>query len=107
MATLPLKYVQKCVDALRYVDDYEVKSSRVYVRWDVDEYEDGEYEPYVKIYHYGTLIAKIYVYSTTVRIDGAISKSDVDIINSFIILYGMENLYKARKTKDGVYLDIL
>lgn len=97
MATLPLKYVQKCYEALKYVDDYEVKSSHVYVDTGITEISD---EPYVDIYHYGTLIFRIYYGCSEVCLFGGYSKSDKDIINSFLIMYGLDDMYWVIKSKD-------
>lgn len=92
MATLPLKYVQKCHDALRYVDDYEVKSAHVAVYL---QYTEISKEPYIDIHHYGTLIFRILPWSNLCCLFDGYSASDRNIINSFLMVYGMDDCYKV------------
>ena len=102
MSKLPLKYIEKCFDALRYVDDYEVKSAHVYV---CIGFTCVSHTKYINVYHYDTLIARIFPSDCNVCIFGGYSASDRDIINSFIILYGWDDLFKVRMRKsDGLYI---
>ena len=98
MATLPLKYCEQIKDALRYVDDYKVRNVQVYVTWN----STVNCEVY-DIYHYDTFIVCIVPKTDAVQISGdAYSASDRDIINSFLMLYGMSK--RVSKNVEGLYI---
>ena len=100
MATLPLKYCKTIKDALKYVDDYEIKKNHIKVKSEA-YYDEFCYQ----IYHYDTHIANIYTETRDLRIfSGAYSKSDCDIINSFCILYNIP--YKAKRSGKNVYAEL-
>lgn len=84
MSKLPLKYCEQIKEALRYVDEYRIRSTRVEIGW-----TELSKEKYYDIYHYGTLLARLYPSSNVVSIFGGYSASDRDIVNSFIMLYGL------------------
>lgn len=90
MPTLPLKYCKTIKEALKYVDDYEIKKNHIKVKSEAF-YDEFCYQ----IYHYDTHIANIYPELKNVRVfDGAYSNSDRDIINSFCILYNIPHKVK-------------
>lgn len=99
MATIPLKYCEQIKEALRYVDEYKLRNVEVCIMW-----TPMSNEKYYEVYHYDTLIVKLFPSSNIVCLCGGYSASDRDIINSFIELYGLSG--KVHKKGDSLYYNI-
>ena len=102
MATLPLKYCEWIKEGLRYVDSVKKNNTEVTV-----SYTEISREKFYDIYHYDTLIARLYPSSNVFCLFGGWSKSDCDIINSFLILYGISGKVRRHKgeNKGELYIE--
>lgn len=99
MSQLPYKYIGKMYDAIKYVDSYKINHVEI-----SHEYTELYHEKYYDICHYDTQIARLYPSSNVVSVfDGAYSRSDANIINSFLILFGMSERVAYSK-KYGIYV---
>ena len=98
MATLPLKYCEYILEGLRYVDSVKKYNTEVFV-----DYTEISNEKYYDIYHYDTFIARLYPSSNVICLFGGWSRSDCDIINSFIILLNMSGSVHTHKGE--IYFD--
>ena len=99
MSHIPMKYISEMRDAIRYVDEYEKYHTKI-----SEGYTELSNEKYYDIEHYDTHIARLYPSSNVVTVFlGAYSASDRDIINSFLVEFGMSDRVAMSK-KYGVYV---
>lgn len=84
MATIPLKY---CVELARrvnrYIDSAKIHNTQLVQR--ITRYGQVYYD----VYHYDTLIVRIYPVLNSCSLFDGYSASDRDIINSFLKIYNI------------------
>lgn len=98
MAKIPLKY---CVELYNRVTRY-VDSAKIYnTKLTQKRLEYGEV--YYNVYHYDTIICRIYPVSNVCCLFGAYSPSDRDIINSFLKIFNVT--YKCYIHKGKMYCE--